>query len=107
MESPSLHFAALVRTIGAAARALGLAVPGFRSPPRRPGLDRTLRYASDGTATVAVAVRDRPLPAVVADLIEGVILVNQLDQIDATRARTALWAAVVEANPSVSLAGAA
>ena len=107
MESPSLQFAATVRTLGAAARSLGMVVPGFRSPPRRPGMDRTIRHAADGTATIAVVVRDRPFPAVVADLIEGIVLVNELTGVEATRLRTALWAAVVDAHPEASLAGAA
>ena len=55
MESPSLHFAATVRTISAAARARGLTVPGFRSPPRRPGMERTIRRTAEGAATVSVA----------------------------------------------------
>ena len=107
MESPSLHFAATVRTISTAARSRELVVPGFRSPPRRPGMERTLRWAKDGTATVAVAVRGRPFQAVVADLIEGVVIVNGLDGVDATRTRTALWDAVVTAEPGLGLRGAA
>lgn len=107
MESPSLHFAATVRTLGSEARALGLVVPGFRSPPRRPGIDRTVRHAPDGAATIAVAVRDRPFPAVVADLIEGVVVVNELQGVEAARVRTALWAAVVAEHPAATLAGAA
>ncbi|HWJ97213.1 MAG TPA: hypothetical protein VNQ33_03570 [Acidimicrobiales bacterium] len=107
MESTSLQFAATVRTLGAAARERGLVVPGFRSPPRRPGAERTLRWAADGTATVAVAVKGRPLQAVVADLIEGVVLVNQLDGIEATRVRTAMWEAVVAAHSDAAWRGAA
>ncbi len=107
MESPSLQFAATVRTIGAAARERGLELPGFRSPPRRPGMERTLRWAPDGSATVAVAVKGRPYQAVVADLIEGVVIVNHLSGIDATRTRTALWEAVVSAHAAAGLAGAA
>lgn len=107
MESPSLHFAATVRTLGTAARSRGLVVPGFRSPPRRPGMERTLRWAADGSATVSVAVRDRPFQAVIADLIEGVVIVNGLDGVEATRARTALWEAIVAAEPELGLRGAA
>ena len=107
MESPSLQFAATVRTIGGATRASGLVVPGFRSPPRRPGAERTLRYAADGTATVAVAVRGRPYQAVVADLIEGVVIVNGLAGIEATRLRTHLWEEVVAAHAEASWRGAA
>lgn len=107
MESPSLQFAAVVRVIGRAVRERGLVVPGFRSPPRRPGLERTLRFGADGAATVAVAVRDRPFQAVVADLIEGVVVVNHLHGIEATRLRTALWEELVAANAAAAWPGAA
>ena len=108
MEATSLHFAATARTIGAAARERGLVVPGFRTPPRRPGIDRTVRRAEDGQATVAVVSRGRPIQAVVADLIEGVVVVNQLEGVEAARVRTALWEAVVAEHPgSVALPGAA
>lgn len=107
MESTSLQFAATVRTLGAAARERGLVVPGFRSPPRRPGAERTVRFAADGTATIAVMVRDRPYQAVVADLIEGIVIVNDLDGFEATRLRTALWEAVVAAHAEAAWRGAA
>ena len=107
MESPSLQFAATVRTLGIAARDRGLVVPGFRSPPRVPGAERTLRRRPDGSATVAVAVRDRPYQAVVADLIEGIVVVNELDGTEATRVRTRLWEVVVEAHAAAAWPGAA
>jgi hypothetical protein len=108
MEITSLHFAALARTIAGAARSRGLEVPGFRTPPRRPGIVRTVRRAGGGSATVAVVARGRPAQAVVADLIEGVVVVNQLDGVEAARLRTALWEEVVTAHPSeVALPGAA
>ncbi|HWJ64910.1 MAG TPA: hypothetical protein VNS19_23265 [Acidimicrobiales bacterium] len=107
MESTSLQFAATVRTLGAAARERGLVVPGFRSPPRRPGAERTLRWSPDGSATIAVAMKGRPYQAVVADLIEGVVVVNQLDGIEATRLRTALWEAIVAAHADAAWRGAA
>lgn len=95
MEATSLRFAATVRTLGQAARARGLVVPGFRSPPRLAGAQRTLRRHSTGGATVAVTIRERPFQAVVADMIEGIVVANQLDGTAATRARTALWEALV------------
>jgi hypothetical protein len=108
MESSSLQFAAVVRILGTAARSLELVVPGFRTPPRRPGIVRTIRRGADGGATVAVASKDRPAPAVVADLIEGIVVVNQLDGVEAARVRTELWAAVVADEPGLaSFAGAA
>lgn len=95
MEATSLRFAAAVRTLGQAARARGLVVPGFRSPPRVPGAERTLRRHASGAATVSVSIRERPFQAVAADMIEGIIVSNQLDGTAATRARTALWEALV------------
>lgn len=95
MESPSLQFAGTVRALGAAARARGLTVPSFRSPPKVPGVERTVRRRPDGSATVAVVVKGRPSEAVVADLIEGIIVANDLPGAEATRVRTHLWEAVV------------
>ncbi|MCU1498443.1 MAG: hypothetical protein JWM47_2396 [Acidimicrobiales bacterium] len=95
MESSSLQFAATVRTLGGAARARGLVVPGFRSPPKVPGAERTVRKRPDGGSTVAVVVKGRPFQAVIADLIEGIVVANELPGAEATRVRTALWEAVV------------
>lgn len=96
MEATSLRFASAVRTLGHAARARGLVVPGFRSPPRLAGAQRTLRRHAGGAATVSVSIRERPFQAVAADMIEGIVVANQLDGTAATRARTALWEALVE-----------
>ena len=43
--------------------------------------------------TVAVALRDRPWGAVVADMVEGVVVANRLAGVAADRARAALWEA--------------
>lgn len=75
------------------ARAEGLVVPGFRSPPKIVGAQRTLRRHAGG-AVVAVQVRGRPWFAVAADMIEGVVAVNGLQPPDADRLRTALWTAL-------------
>lgn len=98
MESSSLRFAAAVRAITVAARRAGLLVPGFRSPPRLAGVDRSLRRRAGG-ATVAVVVRDRPWPAVLADMVDGVIATNRLRGADADRARALLWAALGRDTP--------
>ena len=92
----SLRFAAAVRVLGQAARARGLQVPGFRSPPRVPGAERTVRRRSGGGATVAVRIHGRPFVAVLADMIEGVLVTNHLSGTEATRVRTALWDAVAD-----------
>ena len=96
MESSSLQFAATVRTLGGAARARGLVVPGFRSPPKVPGAERTIKRRAEG-GTVAVVIKGRPYQAVIADLIEGIVVVNDLSGAEATRIRTHLWEAVVGA----------
>ena len=95
MEANALRFAAAARALGAAARARHLLVPGFRSPPRIAGAERTLRRSPGGRVSVAVRLRERPFAAVVADMVEGVVVANELDGTEATRVRTALWSAVV------------
>lgn len=93
--------------LGTAARALGLVVPGFRSPPRLMGVQRSIKRWSGG-ATIAVVVRDRPWPAVQADLIEGVIAANELISPAADRARAELWRALeADGNPAPARAAAA
>ena len=91
MESPSLRFATAVRALGAEARRAGLQMPGFRSPPRIPDVARSLRRRADGSATVAVVVRGRPWEAVLADMIEGVVVANGLAGPSADSARSRLW----------------
>jgi hypothetical protein len=95
MQSSSLRFARAVQTLAQTTRALGLAVPAFRSPPRLAGVQRSIKRWAGG-ATVAVVVRDRPWPAVQADLIDGVVAANELVGPAADRARAALWAALEE-----------
>ena len=94
MESPVLRVAEAVRALGLEARRNGLRMPGFRSPPRLRGVARSVRRRSDGGATIAVVVRGRPWAAVVADMVEGVIVANGLSGAAADRARAKLWAAV-------------
>lgn len=89
----SLQFAHAVRTLSESARLQGLTVPMFRSPPRLAGAVRTLRRTRRG-ATVAVVVADRPWTNILADLIDGIVVVNQLDGAAAIRCRTALWSAL-------------
>jgi hypothetical protein len=87
----SLRFAHAVRQLTAVARAHGLVLPGFRSPPRVAGAQRTVRWRADGTAVVAVQLRGRPWPAVLADLVEGVVVANRLGGLDAEACRRLLW----------------
>jgi hypothetical protein len=87
----SLRLAEAVRALAVAARRLGLAVPGFRSPPRLSGAPRTIRRHASGAATVAVIVRERPWPAVAADLVEGIVVANRLTGRAAHDVRSGLW----------------
>jgi hypothetical protein len=98
------QFSRLARHVAESARALGLAAPAFRTPPRLAGADRTLRRAAAGggaPAGVVVAVRlaERAPAAVVADLVDGVVAANHLDGPDAARVRRALLDAVSEDVP--------
>jgi hypothetical protein len=94
MEASTVQFAAAARTLGRAARTHDLVVPAFRSPPRLERADRSIRRTGGGGATIAVRVRGRPWPAVLADMIEGVVAANGLVGSPADRARSALWEAV-------------
>jgi hypothetical protein len=98
----AMRFAAAARALGDAARARSLIVPAFRSPPRLGQVDRTIRRRRDGGATIAVQLGDRPWPAVLADMIEGVVVTNGLTGADAMRVRTALWSALDEQHASAA-----
>jgi hypothetical protein len=81
---------------------MGLEAPGFRSPPRLVGVDRSVRRrrstsGAAAPAVVSIRVRDRPWPAVLADMVEGVVVANDLRAPAADRARSALWESVADA----------
>lgn len=90
--STTAEFAAAARMIARVARRRGLVGPSFRCPPRLVGVDRTIRRRGDG-AVVSVRVRGRPWPAVLADMIEGVVVANGLAPPQSDRLRTELWEA--------------
>lgn len=85
-----VDFADLARRITRHVRREGLVAPSFRCPPRLIGADRTIRRRQEG-AVVSVRVHDRPLAAVLADMIEGVIVTNHLATPRSDRARADLW----------------
>ena len=72
------EFADVVRQLMAAAAATGMRMPSFRSPPRLPQLDRSIRWVDSEKAIVAVRRGQRTADAVVADMIEGVVAANRL-----------------------------
>jgi len=93
---PAVRFADVARRLGAAARAAGLVVPAFRTPPRRPGAPRTIRRLPGGPV-VAVVVRGRTADAVLADMVDGVLAANGLAGAPGARVRAVLLHAVGEA----------
>ncbi|MFN8034370.1 MAG: hypothetical protein U0V73_00325 [Acidimicrobiia bacterium] len=101
----ALRFAHVARVLGAAARAGGLRVPAFRSPPRIAGARRTVRRYPGG-AVVAVRLQGRSLDEVVADMVEGVVVANSLGGDTAARVRRLLVGAL-DADPVLPTTGRA
>lgn len=93
VPQPTLEFAHAARLLSGEARRQGLVAPSFRCPPRIVGVDRSLRRHAQG-AVVAVQVKGRPWPAVLGDMIEGVVVANRLQPPAADRLRTQLWQVV-------------
>jgi len=48
--------------------------------------------------TISIVLRERPWAAVLADMIEGIAIANELSGIEADRIRAALWLAVDSPN---------
>ena len=97
----SLGFARVARELAAEARRRGLRAPGFRSPPGLAGAIRTLRRQPGGGVVVAVRFRERPLQAVVVDLVDGVVAANGLAGAAATRLRISLLEAMTTSGSTV------
>jgi hypothetical protein len=89
----TVEFVEAARLLASATRAGGWEPPSFRSPPGLVGVDRTIRRRN-GAPVVSVRVRSRAWGAVIADMIEGVVVANRLAPPEADRARNALWNAV-------------
>lgn len=93
--SPTVRFAAAARTITRVCRTAGYQPPAFRSPPRIPGQDRSLRWLPQlDRCIVSVTIRGRPWEAVMCDMIEGAVAANRLDGALADSLRTQLWEAL-------------
>lgn len=99
VEASVLVFCEVARELAAEARRLGLAVPGFRSPPRLAGVDRTIRRARDGGVVVAIRRRGRACEATVDDMVDGIVVANGLAGVAADTARGALRAAARSLEP--------
>ena len=105
-RSSIVSFAHAARQLGAAARAAGLTVPAFRSPPRRSGAPRTIRRLPGGPV-VAVVLRDRAFRDVLVDMVEGIVIANGLQDPAAARVRRTLLDAVTAPAPSSGVSAAA
>jgi hypothetical protein len=88
--SDTATFTCAAQLLSAVAGRYGLVAPGFRSPPRVVGVQRTIRRRQGG-GVVAVAIKGRPLAGVLADMIEGIVVLNELSVGESCTLRTALW----------------
>ncbi|MGI9598472.1 MAG: hypothetical protein ACR2QK_20065 [Acidimicrobiales bacterium] len=92
-ELTSIRFAQIARQVNQAAKDQSLRPPAFRSPPRAPGLRRSIKRRPDGSATFSVSLRGRPAVAVVADMIDGVMAANEPCSTRSAEIRDRLWSA--------------
>ena len=90
----TIDFATAARALTREARRRGLVAPSYRCPPRLVGVDRSIRRRPSAGAVVAVRVGGRPLAAMLADMIEGVVAANRLVAPHADRLRAELWSAM-------------
>ena len=97
MTTSATKFTAAARVLAAAVADMQLVVPGFRSPPRIIGVNRTIKRSRETAGgVVAVRLSDRPFTAVIGDMIEGVLAINQLSVPEADAARTYLWRVMLQ-----------
>lgn len=90
-QANAVSFAAIGRVLTDQALTLGVSAPSFRSPPRIPGVRRSVTRNRDGSVTVSVIVSRRPLSAVVADMIDGLVLTSGLKADEARSLYDELW----------------
>ncbi|MFK8024483.1 MAG: hypothetical protein AB8G26_11030 [Ilumatobacter sp.] len=97
----TVEFAHVARALSRALAHSEVVAPSFRCPPRLVGVDRSIRRrGGDGSVVVSIRVKGRPREAVVADMIEGVVVANRLASPAADRLRSQLWAAAVTESPT-------
>ena len=90
-RATAVKFAESVRQVTSAAQRRQLSVPVFRSPPRVVGVDRTILWRDSEIPVVSVRLSGRPMPAVQADIIEGIVTTNQLAFADSDSFRREAW----------------
>ena len=101
MRSDTVMFSTIVRAVSQEARQLGLMVPGFRSPPRVAGADRTIRRRA-GETTIAVRLRGRPFADVAADVVEGILVANRVVPSHTRKVRRQLLSAIEATMPAAA-----
>lgn len=106
-SSPSLRFAETARVLSVELAAARLTVPVFRTPPRLPGRDRTVRRRRGGSVVVAVRLAERPFAAVQSDLVEGACVANGLAGHEAEQLRRRLWESLARVGQGDGQAGLA
>ena len=92
-------FAAVARRLADATRAAGLRGPGVPLAAPGPGRGPHRCAATRAAPSSSVRLRDRPFDAVIADMVEGVIVTNRLGGEAALRVRTYLAEAVADLGP--------
>lgn len=96
-ELRASEFIAAARALSLAAVGLGLRSPGFRSPPRRRDVPRTIRRDPGGVAVVAIRRVGRSGDAVLGDMVDGVLAASSVDVVAARRHRPILLEAAYAA----------
>lgn len=99
-SASAVEFLRSARVVSDVAAGAALAVPIFRSPPRSPELDRSIRRRPNAV-TVSVRRGNRPVEAVQSDLIEGVVVANDLDHRAASVFRRSAWSALSGASTAM------
>lgn len=103
-SASAADFSESVRLVLAVARRLDLDTPVFRSPPRTADLDRTIQRRGNSTV-IAIRREGRPLAAVQADIVEGVVVANYLDPEGANEFRRLSWSAMDSQSALGSISG--
>ena len=97
----TVEFASAARALTREARRRGLVGPSYRCPPQLVGIDRSIRRRPDG-AVVSIRLTGRPRSAVIADMIEGIVVTNHLRPPQSDRVRAELWGALEAATTTRS-----
>jgi len=96
-ESYSLKFVKVVRTLERIADQRGFTAPAFRCPPPSAKFQRSIKKLDDNKVTISIVIRERPWLAVLADIVEGFVIVNKLSGRE-PELRNLLWDSIASNN---------